>query len=113
MKSRRLRNLLSIATALCVGACAAGGEEGEQVQGPLTFDQYVASLPRDETGAYIAEGDIRVPNKEDLTDYYAATFLDQALILDQDAAAVDNKYTTAQALALTYCVSTAFGANHT
>jgi hypothetical protein len=99
--------------ALGAGACMAGGGARVEVDGTLeSFDEYVAGLPQDDTGAYIVEGDIRVTRRADLMDYYAAANLDNALILDRGITDVDNKYTASGALGLTYCVSSAFGANH-
>lgn len=107
-----LRTVLFAIAASTALACAPGSEQPE-IEGTLvSFDEYVASLPTDDTGAYVVEGDIRVHNREDLYDYYAATQLDNALILDKGDANVDSKYSASRALQLTYCISSAFGAKH-
>jgi hypothetical protein len=78
--------------------------------GHMTFDEYVASLPVDaETGAFVVEGDILAYDRSELTDYYAAHLYGTALTLDQVSDGVDSKYSVAEALSLTYCVSDAFG----
>lgn len=82
------------------------------VGGHMTFDEYVASLPVDEeTGAFVVEGDILAYDRSELTDYYAAHLYGTALTLDQVSDGIDSKYSVADALALTYCVSDAFGAD--
>jgi serralysin len=107
-----VRPTLTAALVLASAACASGPEDMELAGSIVSFDEYVASLPVGEDGTYVVEGDILVRRREDLMDYYAAAHLDSALILDRTEANVDSKYTSAQALALTYCVSTGFGANH-
>lgn len=114
MKSRTLRLKLALIAALSINGCVSTEEEAVGVAGgpSQTFQEWKASLPVTDDGAYVVEGDIPVYDEAELTDYYAATFLDTALLLDIENG-VDNKYTVADALTLQYCVSTAFGVqNH-
>lgn len=104
--------MLSCTLALSGVACAAGSEEEAIASTHLTFAEYEASLPRTNEGAYVVEGDILIHRREDLTDYYAAALYGSALILEQDENGVDVKWSAAQARDLSYCVSTAFGADH-
>ncbi len=107
--SRRVPQLLSITLSLCASACLGSEADRENVNGYPTLQEYAASLPRDDTGAYIVEGDIPVWEIDELEDYYAASiFGGAALTLDQSDANVDYKYTATEALSLTYCVSNLF-----
>jgi len=107
-----LRTALCAIAASTAIACAPGSEQPEIGSTLVSFDEYVASLPTDDTGAYVVEGDLRVHAREDLYDYYAASQLDSALILDKGDTNVDSKYSVSRALNLTYCVSSDFGAKH-
>jgi len=110
----QVRSLLVAVAAAGLAACLGAAPVQARVDGPVpTFKQFKASTFRDADGQFIVNGDEPVANKRQLKAYYnAMRGWDQSLIVNT-VGGVQDKWTPAQALNLTYCVSTKFGADYT
>lgn len=105
---------LGVSCLLAVG-CAGGTEEslGTEDLGSTheSFEEFEARIPWEETlGAYLFEGDIPIYSRGELRELYEAQ-QHGALVVNQSSG-VDTKWSDTQKRNLTYCVSTAFGANY-
>jgi serine protease len=83
------------------------GSTGQQ----LTFEEFKQQRAwyDEETGDYIASGDERFVGEQELRDLYDASGQGQLII--NRSGGVDTRWSSTQALNLTYCISNAFGGN--
>jgi hypothetical protein len=78
----------------------------------LSFEELEAGLAREKgTGHYIVEGDIVIPTREMLQDYFEAAHQPGALAIQQSWG-FDTRWSDTEKVNLSYCVSTAFGSNY-
>jgi hypothetical protein len=108
--------LLMGGVALFGAGCAApvgAGDDEEAVQDTTTsFEEFKAGVYQEpETGIYIVNGDTPIETEAGLAEFYERYIQDGAQIINR-VGGVDDRWTNAQKLNITYCVSTAFGANH-
>lgn len=103
------------ATSPLLSGCTAGGadpdldapESEEVADSHVSFEEFEAMLYREpDTGIYIVEGDIPIGDREALREYYDRYVHPSALIIEQVGGA-DVRWSEAQKLNLTYCVSSA------
>jgi uncharacterized protein (TIGR03382 family) len=93
-----------------VGACVAGCVEQPDLasnQG-LPFEQWKAQLYRESTGLYVLDGDTPVSSEARLYEIWSASQGGQLAVYSMGG--VDIKWTAAERVQLTYCVSDLFGA---
>lgn len=90
-------------------------EEESEAWGPISFEEYAESVPRDPTqsGVYLFEGDIAM-TEEMLREHYEANVAPQARAWVSRASGTNHFPINdpARKMRLTYCVSTDFGADH-
>ena len=100
-------------TAGC-GGDVSTSEGAVDVSQGLTYEQFRDGLAvyEPEYDVYVANGDEAFEGEAALREYYEASIKPGALILHRPSG-VDAKWSASQALNLTYCVSTKFGANYT
>jgi hypothetical protein len=80
--------------------------------GGVSFEDFKSQTYREpDTGVYIVDGDIALPDDGALENYYEQHMLEGALIVHRTNG-TDAVWSQSQKMNLTYCVSTAFGANH-
>ncbi|HEU4409682.1 MAG TPA: M57 family metalloprotease [Polyangiaceae bacterium] len=78
----------------------------------MSFDEFEAQTYREPaTGVYIVDGDTPVLNADALRGFFDDHVQQGALIVNQ-AGGVDDRWDDTQKRNLTYCVSSAFGGNH-
>jgi serralysin len=105
--------LLAFATTGCLVDGAQTSDEEDVEDNVLTFEEYKESLPRDPvSGGYVVGGDIVLHTDEALEEYFEMDEEQPGALAVYRTGGVDAVWTAAQALDLTYCVSTAFGSNH-
>src|SRR5262249_35375692 len=116
---QRSRRSVRPVAALALSALAAGGSACGGASAPkrlLTFEQFEAQAHREPlSGLYIVDGDTPVRNRDELREVYRRYLNDRggdgigtrrrALAVHQ-VDGVDSKWSDAQALNLSYCVST-------
>ena len=113
----RKASLAATAAAAVVALTATSGAFATAEQTP-TFQEFSASTYQDTDGQYIVNGDEVAGNSGDLRQFYDVMVktpkhvAEDGLIINTVRGA-DDKWSAAQAMNLTYCVSTTFGANHT
>ena len=106
---------LSFATAGITAAAPTGSTSGEVP----SFQEFLGSSYQDLDGQYIVNGDEPERTTGGMRIFYDSMVDPKAPRTDSDSLIVntvngqDDKWTAAQALNLTYCVSTKFGADHT
>ena len=107
--------LLGVTSLLVVGCVADGATDDENVaDSTLDFDEFEASLPREKgTGGYVVDGDIVIPTREMLKAYFAAAVEHPDALAIQQSWGFDTRWSDADKVNLSYCVSTAFGSNYT
>ena len=111
---KRMRSLGAAATAAALIALSLGSSPvNAGVDGPIpSFGEFKAATFQDKDGQFIVNGDEPVANKRQLRAYYKVMRgWDQSLIVNT-VGGVQDKWSAAQALNLTYCVSTKFGADY-
>jgi hypothetical protein len=106
---------------LTVGAAAPSGclnptDEGGEGEGVadtyMSFDEFEAMTPFDTTvNAYVVDGDILIRGRDELFAYYER-YIQQGALAVYTNASGDRLWSNTEKLALTYCVSTGFGAKH-
>ncbi len=108
---RRWFAATTCAAAAAIGGCHVGDEGISSNRDVPTFEEFEASTYKEpwNHGVYIVSGDTPIATERQLLEFYYAVYGDGALILHTPGGA-DAKWTGAQALNLTYCVSDAFGA---
>ena len=104
------------ATALTGGALFAGQATAAEGETP-TYSEFKASTFQDVDRTYIVNGDEPVSHDGDLHKFYDSMVapeggMEDGLIVNTVGGA-DDKWSASQALNLTYCVSTKFGADYT
>jgi hypothetical protein len=113
MRKASLAGTAAIA-ALALSATAGAFATGEQTP---TFQEFSASTFQDTDGQFIVNGDEPAGSTGDLRQFYDSMVStpkhvpEDGLIINTRNG-VDDRWSAAQALNLTYCVSTAFGSNH-
>jgi FG-GAP-like repeat/FG-GAP repeat len=109
---RRCTILIAIAAAGCT-AGAGALSDGENVGTTyVSFAEFEATIYREpETGVYIVNGDTPLESREQLQAFYEQYAPQEALTVDQSGG-IDNRWSDAQKLTVSYCVSTTFAANH-
>ena len=125
MSSRRIKRIS--AGGACVAAALAGtfltpSTSGADTTGATpTWEQFEASTYVDVDGAYVVNGDEVVSTKAELKKFYERMVgpfgnhdkdTHDADLVVNTVGGADDKWSAAQAQSLTYCVSTAFGADH-
>ncbi len=111
---KRIRSIWVATAAAGLLALTLGSAPVQaKVDGPVpTFKQFKAATFRDADGQFIVNGDEPVANTRDLKAYYSAMRgWDQSLIVNT-VGGVQDKWSSTQALNLTYCVSTKFGSSY-
>ena len=117
------RSFLSLAAPIAVVlpvigfiGCAAETEPGvpENVGAVVApFEEFRATVYQEpESGVFIVNGDTPIDNERELEQFYEEFVREGALIVHKNGAGGDAKWNDTQKMNLTYCVSTAFGANH-
>ncbi|HET9452435.1 MAG TPA: M57 family metalloprotease [Aggregicoccus sp.] len=114
----RITRVIGALAALSL-ACGCGGEASssggarELSQG-LTYEQFRDELAvyEPEYGVYVANGDEAFEGEAALREFYEASIKPGALAIYRTSTG-DVKWSASQALSLSYCVSTKFGANYT
>jgi len=108
-----VRPVSAISSALALSCTDADLDDTENIlANNIGFEEFEASTYREsDTGVYIVDGDIPIANREGLLEFYERYFQPGALIVNQVGAA-DDRWSDAQKLSLTYCVSTSFGVNY-
>lgn len=102
--------LLAISGAGCAADQTPAEENTEDTY--VSFQDFEARTFREaESGIYIVDGDTPVDDVKKLEEFYLEHVQKGALIVHQQGG-VDAKWNDAQRHALTYCVSTKFGARH-
>lgn len=108
--------LMSVASVLVAASC--GGEPTPDEAEPVgstyeSFDAWKAKLPRDPSdGAYLFEGDVGVFDEATLKRLHAEHDQPNALIVNKRDDGSDDRWSDAQKMNLTYCVSPSFGDAH-
>ena len=106
---------LAAAAAVLPGAATAGTADSDVP----TFQEFRASSFVDSDGQYIVNGDEAMTSDGHLQRYYDRMVGSQDGKAHEDGLIVnrvngqDDRWSASQAMNLTYCVSTKFGANHT
>ena len=94
----------------CIGAPEAADEDVDSTESSFeTFEAHSFKEPG--SGVYIVNGDTPVTDTKHLREFYQEYVQKGALIVDRSGGA-DDKWSDAQKLNLTYCVSTTFGNNY-
>lgn len=103
---------LAVGTVVDGSASAAPSPDG----GIPTFQEFVGSTFQDEDRGYIVNGDEPATTKGDLRRFYDGMVTETATPIDglivNTVNGDDDKWTAAQALNLTYCVSTKFAGDY-
>jgi hypothetical protein len=112
---RAMAIFTTVYSALVVGCgnvTKEAADESIAVSSINFFEKFEAETYREsDTGTYIVNGDIAIPNREALREYYEQYIQSGALIVHQTNG-VDAAWPTNQRMNLTYCVSTSFGGNY-
>ena len=113
---RSLLACYSLVIAALAAGCAvdeANLADGESVGDTfVSFEEFETTVYQEpETGVYIVDGDTPIENREQLELFYEQHVRSGALIVNQVAQG-DDRWSDAQKLNLTYCVSTAFGSQY-
>lgn len=110
-----------VLVTLSHGACIGAVNEDEDT--PSSYEEFRARVYREPaTGVYIVDGDTPIEMEDGLRQFYTRYLQEldgpepsdkdyDALIVNQ-AGGVDDRWSDAQKLNLTYCVSTSFGNRH-
>ena len=112
----RTASLAATAAIAAVGLTATSVAFATAEQTP-TFQEFSASTYQDTDGQFIVNGDEPAGNYGDLRQFYDSMVAtpkhvaEDGLIINR-VNGVDDKWSAATALNLTYCVSTTFGTNH-
>jgi len=111
------RHVVGALAGLALVVVGCGG--GERPAGPtaaragMTWEEFLRVVYQEPgTGVYVADGDTPFADIKQLREFYDLHVRDGGLIVDTNGG-VDVKWSDAQKLNLTYCVSTSFGANYT
>jgi uncharacterized membrane protein YgcG len=117
----RERSLVSWHGAIVVGLAVMGGciaatpeEQARENLGDsdLTFEQWVGTVYQEpDTGIWIVDGDTPIVTERELREFFMNHVQPGALVVAQSGG-VDSKWSNAQKVNLTYCVSTSFGTRH-
>src|SRR5688500_19812002 len=102
--STRLLGALALAAG-CAGELDIASSRGDRE----TFEEWRASLPIDDTGAYIVEGDLPIVGDEELLRYFHEERPDPGALTVKTASGAELRWSVASKYDLTYCVSTPFG----
>jgi hypothetical protein len=112
----RKASLAGTAAIAAVALTATAGAFATDPQAP-SFQEFSATTFQDTDGQFIVNGDEPAGTTGDLRQFYDSMVAtpkhipEDGLIINTVRGA-DDKWSAAQALNLTYCVSTTFGANH-
>ena len=118
---RRTPLVLAAPFILCFGivssaGCSAatdgtGDDESVEVLGS-SFEEFERATYREpESGIYIVNGDTPIDDIRELREFYQTHVQTTALIVHKKAGGADAKWTDAQKVNLTYCVSNTFNGN--
>ena len=105
-------------TTLAVGTVVAGSASAAPSPGDgvPTFQEFVAATYQDEDRGFIVNGDEPATTTGDLRRFYDGLVTEPATPIDglivNTVNGADDKWSASQALNLTYCVSTKFGADY-
>ena len=115
MKRSRISRI-SVAVGACLAATFAGATATAGDTSVPTYKEFKESTYVDTDGQYIVNGDEPVSNDGDLRKFYESMMgpdkvREDGLIVNT-VNGRDDKWSAAQALQLTYCVSTKFGSRH-
>lgn len=110
---------ISICAGVCLAAALGGATAVATDGGVPTYKEFKADTYVDDDGQYIVNGDEPVSHDGDLKKYYDAMVgnqktgkkLEDGLVVNT-VSGRDDKWSASQALNLSYCVSTRFGARH-
>jgi len=109
---------VAIATVAFAGPAVTSANAGSGTTDSTvpTYKEFAAATYQDFDGQYVVNGDEVVGNQGDLKDFYdrlvGRDTMTDGLIVNT-VGGVDDKWSAAQAMNLTYCVSTKFGTRHT
>jgi hypothetical protein len=118
-----LRHALALVAPFVMGAalmpigCSADGGQGVDGENTDTFgatyEEFKASVYQEEdTGVWIVDGDTPIATERELKDFYLKHIQQGALSI-ATSGGVDQKWTDAQKVNISYCVSqSSFGANY-
>src|SRR5690242_17228069 len=108
-----LTSLAALSSVGCVGGNDAAELDDDAIGSTnQSFEEFKAHVYREPgTGIYIVNGDTPIENDEQLEAFFVEHVQNDALIVNR-VGAVDDRWDDTQKLSLTYCVSTAFGANY-
>lgn len=106
--------LLGLALTPAIGCSAGDGTSVEEVgTHGMSYEEFLSVVYQEpETGFYIVNGDELIETEAELEDFYVRVVQSDALIVHR-VNNTDAKWSDAQKVNLTYCISTQFGANHT
>jgi len=124
MSTLRSRHALLLCSALLAGfvvlpsvGCIAASDSAEGLDdvdnSGTSFEEWKKSVYREpDTGIYIVNGDVPIDNERELYDFFL-NFVQQGALVVHQVNGNDSKWNDTQKLNITYCVSSAFGANKT
>ncbi len=96
-----------------LSGCVESGDQGELVGSTqMSFEEFEAQTFREpDTGIYVVDGDTPIDDIKKLAEFYETHVQQLALIVHREGGS-DAKWSDAQRMNLTYCVSTSFGTRY-
>lgn len=109
----RFGKMLPFLFVTLLSGCVESGNQGELMGSTqMSFEEFEAQTFREpDTGIYIVDGDTPIDDIKKLEEFYE-THVQQGALIVHRAGGSDAKWSDAQRMNLTYCVSTSFGTRY-